>query len=345
MASSHNARIRRIEPSPPGRERRPHADQLAALGRAVIDTEAAAIAALAARIDQGFVRACRFMLGCEGRIVVLGMGKSGHIGGKIAATLASTGSPAFFVHPGEASHGDLGMITAKDLVLALSNSGETEELLTILPLIKRLGIPLISLTGNPASTLARAADVNLDVSVSQEACPLGLAPTASTTAALAMGDALAVALLQARGFTAEDFARSHPAGSLGRRLLLHVGDIMHQGEAIPRVPPEALLTETLVEMSKKGLGMSAVVGDDDRLCGIFTDGDLRRTLDRDLDIRKISVGRLMTPNCVTVSADILAAEALQLMDSRKINALLVVDEGGRLIGALNMHDLLRAGVV
>ena len=320
-------------------------DPLATLGRAVIDTEAAALTALRERIDERFVRACRHMLGCEGRIVILGMGKSGHIGSKIAATLASTGSPAFFVHPGEASHGDLGMITAKDVVLALSNSGETEEMLTILPLIKRLGIPLIALTGNPESTLARAADVSLDVSVAKEACPLGLAPTASTTAALAMGDALAVALLQARGFTAEDFARSHPGGTLGRRLLLHVSDIMHQGEAIPKVSERALLKDTLVEMTKKGLGMSAIVDEDDRVCGVFTDGDLRRTLDRNLDFRTTPVARVMTRNCVTVSPEILAAEALQLMDKRKINGLLVVDANRHLIGALNMHDLLRARVV
>ena len=320
-------------------------DPLAALGRAVIDTEATALAALRERIDERFVRACRFMLGCEGRIVILGMGKSGHIGSKIAATLASTGSPAFFVHPGEASHGDLGMITAKDVVLALSNSGETDEMLTILPLIKRLGIPLIALTGNPASTLACAADVNLDVSVAKEACPLGLAPTASTTAALAMGDALAVALLQARGFTAEDFARSHPGGTLGRRLLLHVSDIMHRGEAIPRVSEHALLKDTLVEMTKKGLGMSAIVDAEDRVCGVFTDGDLRRTLDRNLDFRTTPVDQVMTRNCVTVRSDILAAEALQLMDKLKINGLLVVDPDRHLIGALNMHDLLRARVV
>ena len=315
------------------------------LGRAVIETEAEAVAALAERIDEGFVQACGYMLACEGRIVVLGMGKSGHVGGKIAATLASTGSPAFFVHPGEASHGDLGMITMKDVVLALSNSGETHEMLTILPLIKRLGVPLISMTGNPHSTLAQAADVAIDVSVAKEACPLGLAPTASTTAALAMGDALAVALLEARGFTAEDFARSHPGGSLGRRLLLHVADIMHVGEEIPRVREGTPLTQTLVEMSRKGLGMSAVVDAEGSLVGVFTDGDLRRTLDRHVDIHSTPIDDVMTRGGIAISADILAAEALRIMEDRRVNALLVVDAGHRIVGALNMHDLLRAGVV
>lgn len=322
-----------------------HADRMRALGRAVIETEAQAVAALAERLDEGFARACRFMLGCRGRIVVLGMGKSGHIGGKIAATLASTGSPAFFVHPGEASHGDLGMITADDVVLALSNSGETEEILLILPLIKRLGVPLISLIGKPNSTLARSSDVSIDVSVAEEACPLGLAPTASTTAALAMGDALAVALLESRGFTRDDFARSHPAGTLGRRLLLHVGDIMHADEAIPWVPQGTLLRETLLEMTRKGLGMSAIVDGEGRIAGIYTDGDLRRTLDKALDLHSTPVDLVMTRQPVTVTAGILAAEALRIMEERKINALLVVDEVGRLSGALNMHDLLRAGVV
>jgi arabinose-5-phosphate isomerase len=326
----------------PGEE---EAEKIRRLGRAVIDTESQAVAALADRIDEGFVRACGYMLACGGRIVVLGMGKSGHIGGKIAATLASTGSPAFFVHPGEASHGDLGMITPKDVVLALSNSGETVEMLTILPLIKRLGVPLISMTGNPASTLARAADVALDVSVAKEACPLGLAPTASTTATLAMGDALAVALLEARGFTAEDFARSHPGGSLGRRLLLHVADIMHTGEEIPRVHEGTSLAQTLVEMSRKGLGMSAVVDAAGCLCGIFTDGDLRRTLDWQVDFHTTPIDAVMTRGGVTVSAGILAAEALRIMEDRRINALLVVDQDHQLVGALNMHDLLRAGVV
>lgn len=321
------------------------AERLKRLGLAVIKVEVQAVADLATRIDEHFAQACHHLLHCEGRIVVLGMGKSGHIGGKIAATLASTGSPAFFVHPGEASHGDLGMITAKDVVLALSNSGETEEILTILPLIKRLGVPLIALTGNPQSTLARQADVHLNVSVVQEACPLGLAPTASTTATLVMGDALAVALLEARGFTADDFARSHPGGRLGRRLLLLIRDLMHTGERIPRVPLQAPLRDALLEMSRKGLGMTAVVNDDGSLAGLFTDGDLRRALDRNVDVHRTPIASLMTRGGKSVHPDQLAATALQLMDTHKINALLVVDENGALVGALNMHDLLRAGVV
>ena len=320
-------------------------ERLKALGLAVIDTEAEAVAALRERIDDGFARACQYLLGCRGRVVVSGMGKSGHIGGKIAATLASTGTPAFFVHPGEASHGDLGMITSQDVVLALSNSGETDELVNILPLIKRLGVPLVTMTGNPRSSLAEAADVNLDVSVAREACPLGLAPTSSTTAALVMGDALAVALLEARGFTAEDFARSHPGGRLGRRLLLHVADIMHRGERVPAVRGDVPLREALVEMSRQGLGMTAVVDADRRVIGIFTDGDLRRTLDRGIDVRAVRVDAVMIAHPVTANAELLAAEALALMESRKINALLVTDADGRLVGALNMHDLLRARVV
>ncbi len=319
--------------------------ELLRLARAVIETEAEAVAGLAARIDASFARACRHMLECEGRVVVLGMGKSGHIGGKIAATLASTGTPAFFVHPGEASHGDLGMITPKDAVLAISNSGETEEILTILPLIKRLGVPLIAMTGNPASTLARAATVHIDVSVPQEACPLGLAPTASTTATLAMGDALAIALLEARGFTAEDFARTHPGGRLGRRLLLLIRDIMHTGEAVPQVRAGTLLRDALVEMTRKGLGMTAVVDGEDRVLGIYTDGDLRRSLDRGVDVHTTPIEAVMTRNCKTVGPGLLAAEALQIMEAHKINALLVVEDGDRLVGALNMHDLLRAGVL
>lgn len=319
--------------------------KLQALGLAVIETEARAVSALAGRIDAQFARACDYILACTGRVVVLGMGKSGHIGGKIAATLASTGTPAFFVHPGEASHGDLGMITPKDVVLALSNSGETGELLTILPLIKRLGIPLISMTGNANSTLARAANVNLDVSVEKEACPLGLAPTASTTAALAMGDALAVALLESRGFTAEDFARAHPGGSLGRRLLLLIDDIMHTGDTIPQVGVDAPLTEALHEMTRKGLGMTAVLDADGRVAGVFTDGDLRRAVDREINLHRTPVGELMTRNCKTVPPGMLAAEALAIMQASKINGLLVVDAERRLIGALGMHDLLRAGVV
>ncbi len=319
--------------------------KIKSLGRAVIETEAAAVNGLATRIDDAFVDACRYMLGCDGRIVVLGMGKSGHIGGKIAATFASTGTPAFFVHPGEASHGDLGMITPRDVVLALSNSGETAELLMLLPLLKRLGVPLISMTGQPRSTLAREADVHIDVSVASEACPLGLAPTASTTATLAMGDALAIALLESRGFTAEDFARSHPAGSLGRRLLLHVGEVMHRGDRLPRVGLGTTLRATLEEMSRKGLGMTAVVDDAGRLAGIFTDGDLRRALDRGIDVHRTAIDAVLTRNCVTISADALAAEALRLMESRSINGLLVIDADRRPVGALNMHDLLRAGVM
>jgi len=320
--------------------------RLMELGRTVLDTESDAVRALATRIDGRFASACRTLLACEGRIVVTGMGKSGHIGAKIAATLASTGTPAFFVHPGEASHGDLGMITAKDVVLALSNSGETDEIITILPLIKRLGIPLITLTGRPESRLARAATVNLDVGVAKEACPLGLAPTSSTTAALAMGDALAVALLEARGFTAEEFALSHPAGSLGRRLLLRVEDIMHDGDKLPRVSDSASLSEALLEMSRKGLGMTTVVDSIGRLVGLFTDGDLRRLLDHgEISIKTTRIGEVMTRQFTSASAQMLAAEALQLMESRRINAVPVIDGEGRLVGAFNMHDLLRAGVV
>ncbi|MCW8919221.1 MAG: KpsF/GutQ family sugar-phosphate isomerase [Gammaproteobacteria bacterium] len=320
--------------------------RLIELGRAVLETEAAAITALTQRLGEEFVTACRHLLHCEGRIVVTGMGKSGHIGAKIAATLASTGSPAFFVHPGEASHGDLGMITAKDVVLALSNSGETDELLTILPIIKRLGIPLITLTGSPDSRLARAAEANIDVNVAREACPLGLAPTASTTAALAMGDALAVALLEARGFTEEDFARSHPAGSLGRRLLLRIEELMHSGAALPKVGASATLSEALLEMSRKGLGMTTVVDDDDKLLGLFTDGDLRRLLDHgEVAVRQLRIGEVMQRHITTIEGGLLAAEALRIMDEKRINALPVVDASGTLIGALNMHDLLRAGVV
>ncbi|SDX30658.1 arabinose-5-phosphate isomerase [Allochromatium warmingii] len=321
------------------------ADNLQRLGRAVIATEANAVAALAARIDASFVAACAHMLTCDGRIVVLGMGKSGHIGGKIAATLASTGTPAFFVHPGEASHGDLGMITPRDVVLAISNSGETDEILTILPLIKRLGVPLLAMTGRTDSTLAREADVHLDVSVAMEACPLGLAPTSSTTATLAMGDALAIALLESRGFTAEDFARSHPAGSLGRRLLLHVEEVMHRGERLPWVALGTPLLETLEEMSRKGLGMSAVLAADGTLAGVFTDGDLRRALDHGIDVHQTPIDAVMTRQCATIQAGALAVEAVRLMEARAINGLLVVDAANRLIGALNMHDLLRAGVV
>ncbi len=322
-----------------------HPDQLQQLARQVLTVEAQAVEQLKSRIDERFVHACELMLHCRGRIVVLGIGKSGHIGGKIAATLASTGTPAFFVHPAEASHGDMGMITARDVVLALSNSGETEEILTLLPLIKRLGVPLITLTGNPDSTLARAAEVHIDISVPQEACPLGLAPTSSTTASLAMGDALAVALLEARGFTAEDFARSHPGGRLGRRLLLLIDDVMHTGEQMPRSAPDHLLKEALLEMSRKGLGTTVVVDGDDRVLGVFTDGDLRRALDRQVDVHTACVAEVMTPNCKTIAPGTLAAEALRMMQQFKINALPVVNSDGRLTGVLNMHDLLRAGVL
>ncbi len=330
-----------------GRRTRDAADreELIRLGVAVLETEAAALQELVARVDASFALACEHLLGCRGRIVVLGMGKSSHVGGKIAATLASTGSPAFFVHPGEASHGDLGMITASDVVLALSNSGETDEIITILPIIRRLGVPLITLTGNPESRLAREATVNIDVSVAREACPLGLAPTASTTAALAMGDALAVALLQARGFSAEDFARSHPAGRLGRRLLLHIADVMHAGDSVPRVPSSATLREALEEMTGKGLGMTAIVDAADRVLGVFTDGDLRRALDRRVDLHETRIADLMTRDCKTIPPTLLAAEALHRMQTHRINGFLVTDEDGRLVGALNMHDLLRAGVL
>ena len=314
--------------------------------RAVIATEARAIEVLHDRIDGRFLRACQLMFECQGRVVVSGMGKSGHIARKIAATLASTGTPSFFVHPGEASHGDLGMITPKDVVLALSNSGETDELLTILPLIKRQGIPLIVMSGNDESSLARLADVHLDTSVPAEACPLGLAPTASTTATLVMGDALAIALLEARGFTDEDFARSHPAGSLGRQLLVKISDVMHVGDKVPAVSPDASLTEALVEMTRKGLGMTAIVDDEHRLLGVFTDGDLRRAVDDDdIDLRQTPVTHLMTAKPKTISGDKLAIEAARLMEAHKIHALLVVDEDNHVVGALNIHDLLRARVV
>lgn len=323
-----------------------NADAIVRSARTVVATEAAAIRALEPRIGPEFVEACRLILGCAGRVVVTGMGKSGHVARKIAATLASTGTPAFFVHPGEASHGDLGMILPQDVVLALSNSGETDEVLFILPVIKRQGIPLIAITGNAHSSLADQANVHLDASIAAEACPLGLAPTASTTAALVMGDALAIALLEARGFTSEDFARSHPAGSLGRRLLLHISDVMHTGEGIPSVPPNASLTQALVEMTRKHLGMTAVVDADRHLLGVFTDGDLRRALDDDdVDLRGATVAELMTRGPKTIGADKLAIEAAQLMEKHQIHALLVVNDQQQVVGALNIHDLLRARVV
>jgi arabinose-5-phosphate isomerase len=315
------------------------------LARAVIETEANAVAGLSERIDEQFLAACRFMLDCGGRVVVIGMGKSGHIGGKIAATLASTGTPAFFVHPAEASHGDLGMIKASDVVLAISNSGETEEVNLILPLLKRLGARIVAMTGNRESTLARHADAHLDVSVEKEACPLGLAPTSSTTAALVMGDALAVSLLESRGFTREDFARSHPAGQLGRRLLLHIQDIMHRGDEIPSVPEDASISQAIVEMTAKRLGMTAVTGADGTVVGVYTDGDLRRTLDSGLDPHLTAVREAMTPGGKRIAPDALAVEAMQLMQKHAIQGLLVIDREERLVGALNFQDLLRAGVV
>ncbi len=320
-------------------------EKLLVLGRAVIATETEALKQLNERIDEHFVQACLHMLNCEGRVVVLGMGKSGHIGNKIAATLASTGTPAFFIHPGEASHGDLGMIKDDDVVIVLSNSGETDEIITLLPIIKRLGIPLITMTGNRNSSLAKSASVNIDVSVAKEACPLGLAPTASTTAALAMGDALAIALLEARGFNADDFAVAHPGGMLGRRLLLRVNDIMHTDGELPAVMETILLKEALYVMTQKGLGSTAVIDAENRVLGIFTDGDLRRTLDDNTDIHKVTIAEVMTHNCKNITKDCLAAEALAIMDTSRINALPVVDGNNKLIGLLNMHDLLRAKVV
>lgn len=320
-------------------------NNLRQLGLAVIRTETSAVSSLEERIDENFVEACQLMLQCKGRIVVTGMGKSGHIGNKIAATLASTGTPAFYVHPGEASHGDLGMITPNDVVIALSYSGETNELMTIIPLIKRFNVPLISMTGNPGSSLARQSTVHLNVKVEEEACPLGLAPTSSTTATLVMGDALAVSLLDARGFTREDFALSHPGGSLGKRLLLKIDDLLHTGDQIPSVSEEATISEALIEMTAKKLGMTAVVNPSGELCGIFTDGDLRRTLSSQHDIHTTRVGEAMSRSCTTLPPGTLAAEALQTMQSKKINALIVTNEEQKPIGALNMHDLLRAGVV
>ncbi|MBM4195998.1 MAG: KpsF/GutQ family sugar-phosphate isomerase [Gammaproteobacteria bacterium] len=315
------------------------------LARRVLDIESRAIRELAPRIDESFARACELVLQCKGRAIVTGMGKSGHVGGKIAATLASTGTPAFFVHPGEASHGDLGMITRADLLIAISNSGETAEIVTILPLLKRLAIPLITMTGNPRSTLGEAATVVLDVAVAEEACPLNLAPTASTTATLAMGDALAVALLESRGFTREDFALSHPGGALGRRLLLRVADVMNSGEEVPRVGPDATLAEGLLEMTRKSLGMTAVVDDAGRLLGVFTDGDLRRAIDRAVDIHRTLMREVMTAGSKTIAPDALAAEAVHLMEQHKITAVLVVDADRTVVGALNVHNLFRAGVM
>ena len=310
-----------------------------------VQREADAVAALATRIDGNFTQACQLMAKCQGRIIVTGMGKSGHIGNKIASTLASTGSPAFFVHPGEASHGDLGMITRDDVVVAISNSGNTAEIVTLLPLIKRLNIPLISMTGDAQSLLAETADVNLDVSVEEEACPLNLAPTTSTTVTLVMGDALAIALLEARGFTAEDFAFSHPGGALGRKLLLRVCDIMHSGDEVPRVTESTLLKDALLEMTAKGFGLTTVVDAENTLIGVFTDGDLRRVVDNQTDINCATIGEVMTRGGNAIDANILAAQALNIMESKKITALVVEDENHHPLGVLHMHDILRAGVI
>lgn len=311
----------------------------------VLKIEAAAVEQLNQYLDADFNLACQLIFDSSGKTIVTGMGKSGHIGSKIAATLASTGTPAFFVHPGEASHGDLGMLSAEDIVIAISNSGETAEVLTIIPVIKRLGIKLIAMTGNPASTLAKLADAHLCVKVEQEACPLGLAPTASTTATLAMGDAVAVALLDARGFSADDFALSHPGGSLGRKLLLRLEDIMHTNEQVPVVLQTATIKDALLEISKKGLGMTAVVDEHGKMAGVFTDGDLRRILDQRYDIHSNQIADVMTRNCITAQAQQLAAEALQIMQQKKINGLIIIDDAGKPVGAMNMHDLLRAGVL
>jgi arabinose-5-phosphate isomerase len=318
---------------------------LIASGRRTLAIESRAVANLQARVDDTFVRACQLCLAASGRVVVTGLGKSGHIGSKIAATLASTGTPAFFLHATEASHGDLGMVARGDVVIAISNSGETAELVSLLPHLRRLGTPVIAMTGRLASTLARESEVNLDVSVEEEACPLNLAPTASTTATLAMGDALATALLEARGFTELDFARSHPGGTLGRKLLMHVEDVMRRGDELPRVAPDVPLAQGLIEMSRKGLGLTTVVGDDDALLGVFTDGDLRRVLDRGLDLRSTPVSAVMIRAPRVIGPRALAADAVNLMQEHRITALLVTDEAGRLVGALNIHDLLRAGVV
>ena len=315
------------------------------LARRVLRIEAEAVLALIDRIDGDFLQALRLILNCRGRVVVSGMGKSGHVGRKIASTLASTGTPAYFVHPAEASHGDLGMITRDDVLIALSNSGESAELLMIVPIIKRQGAKLISLTGNPQSTLAIEADVHLDAAVKQEACPLNLAPTASTTAVLALGDALAVALLDSRGFGAEDFARSHPGGSLGRRLLTHVRDVMRVGRAVPEVVPATTLPDAILEMSRGGIGMTAVVSPEHRVIGIVTDGDLRRAFARNLDLRALTVSDIMGREPRAIGPERLAVEAVEMMEQHRINQLPVVDEAGILVGALNMHDLFKAKVI
>lgn len=318
-------------------------DYLASAKR-TLDIEIGAIEQLKAQLNTDYEKACEIMLECKGRIVVTGMGKSGHIGNKIAATLASTGTPAFFVHPGEASHGDLGMITPQDVVLALSNSGTTSEVLTIVPLIKRMNAKLISMTGNPRSALAEAAEVHLNVGVEREACPLDLAPTASTTVTLAMGDALAVSLLEARGFTAEDFAFSHPGGALGRKLLLKVNDIMAKGSEVPAVDDNVTVKDALFEISAKGLGMTTILDQSGKLVGIFTDGDLRRCLDIGHDMKTTMINSIMTKNCQSISADLLAVEALNIMEDKSISALVVIDEQQKPVGVIHMHQILKAGV-
>ncbi|KPW05427.1 MULTISPECIES: KpsF/GutQ family sugar-phosphate isomerase [unclassified Pseudoalteromonas] len=314
-------------------------------GLRVLNIERQALADITQYVDENFHSACQLMFDCQGRIIVIGMGKSGHIGNKIAATLASTGSPAFFVHPGEASHGDLGMITKNDVVMLISNSGETSEVLNIIPVLKRLGAKIISMTGNPLSTMATLADVHVCIKVEQEACLLGLAPTASTTATLAMGDAMAVALLEARGFTADDFALSHPGGSLGKRLLLTLKDVMHSGTNTPIIGVTQTIKDALIEMSAKGLGMTAIVDNNQQLAGLFTDGDLRRILEQRVDIHSTTISQVMTKSCTTATADILAAEALNIMENKRINGLIVVNDKNQPIGALNMQDLLKAGVL
>ena len=320
------------------------AERLLELARGVLDIEADAVRNLKGKLGDAFLAAHALILGTKGRVVVTGMGKSGHIGNKIASTLASTGTPAFFMHPAEASHGDLGMITADDVVVAISYSGESDEIGRILPLIKRRGARVIAITGRPRSTLATEADVHLDASVEKEACPLELAPTASTTATLALGDALAMALLDARGFKSEDFAQHHPGGALGRRLLVHVSDVMRKGAQLPKTLPDALLPEAIVEMSKKGIGMTCIVDRDDQFLGIFTDGDLRRTLERHDNIRSVRVGDVMTRNPISIAPEKLAAEAAKLLE-RGLGGRLVVLSGGKLVGAVTFHDLLAAGVV
>ena len=319
--------------------------ELLDLARETLEIESRAVESVSSRLTEDFAAACRLCMATPGRVVVTGMGKSGHIASKTAATLASTGTPAFFMHPAEASHGDLGMITGQDLLLAISYSGETDEIVTILPLVKRMGARLVSITGNAESTLARAADAHIDVHVDEEACPLNLAPTASTTATLAMGDALAVALLKTRGFTAEDFALSHPSGSLGKRLLLRVSDVMRTGKQIPFVLPDVRLRDGLMEMTEKGLGMTAIVDDNRRILGIFTDGDLRRALDDGADVHSTTMREVMHEGCKTAAADILAAEAVHTLEENKITSLLVADDANRLVGALNIHDLFRAGIM